>query len=147
MKALIQRVKESSVTVGDEIISEIGNGMLVLLGIEKGDGEKDIKYLAEKITNLRIFEGEDGRFDYSILDKGGEIMLVSQFTLCADCKKGRRPDFGLAAPAEDAKDLYEKAVRAFGDMGVKVKQGKFQTHMLVKLTNDGPVTILLDSKH
>jgi len=147
MKAVLQRVGSASVTVDGQTIAGIGQGLLVLLGIAKGDTEQDIQYITEKSTNLRIFESENGKLDHSVKDIDGEILLVSQFTLCGDCKKGRRPDFGDAAPVEDARELYQKAIKAFEKTGIVTRQGQFQAYMQVQLTNDGPVTIILDSKN
>lgn len=148
MKFLIQRVENASVSVEDQTISNIGRGLLILAGFEKSDTENELKYLVDKSLNLRIFESEKGKLDHSIKDIDGEVLFVSQFTLCADCKKGRRPDFGNAADSEYARDLYEKGLNAFEKNGIVVKPGKFQNHMKVNLTNDGPVTIMLESnKH
>ncbi len=145
MKFLIQRVENASVSVDDIIISEIGKGLLILAGFEKRDSTKDLEYLVEKSANLRLFESSAGRLDHSVKEIEGEILFVSQFTLCADCNKGRRPDFGHAAAPYFAKELYEKGLNAFEKNGIVAKPGKFQNHMKVKLTNDGPVTIMLES--
>lgn len=146
MRALLQRVKNASVQVDRQKIAQIGKGVVILLGITHGDNEKDISYLVEKITNLRIFEGESGKLDLSLLDTKGEILLVSQFTLYGSCEKGRRPDFALAAHIEEAKQTYNQAVDLFSKCGLKVKYGQFQSHMEVELINDGPLTLMLESK-
>ena len=145
MKAVIQRVKKSSVKVGNEITGKIGKGILVLLGVEKGDTEKDAGYLAGKIINLRIFEDDNGKMNLSLADVGGELLAVSQFTLLGDCKKGRRPSFVKAAPPEEAKRLYEYFVEKVKSLGICVQTGKFQAMMEVSLINDGPVTFILES--
>ena len=146
MKALIQRVSEASVSVEGQSIASIQKGLLVFIGITSGDGPKDIEYLKEKILNLRIFEGESGKLDLSVLDLKGEILLVSQFTLYGTCDKGRRPDFAQAAPIEEARLIYEQVVASFQKSELKIEQGQFQAHMQVKLCNDGPVTLMLESK-
>ena len=146
MRALIQRVLSASVKVDGNEIGKINKGILVLLGVKSGDTENDARYLCEKITNLRIFENEAGKLDFSLLDIKGEILLVSQFTLYGSCDKGRRPDFGAAAPVDEAKSIYEKSVEAFKTSGLKVETGQFQAHMQVELINDGPVTLLIESK-
>ena len=144
MKALVQRVTKASVTIADEITGEIGAGLVVLLGVAKGDGEADALYLVEKIANLRIFADDENRFNHSALDVGAGVLIVSQFTLYAETRKGRRPDFNQAAGPEEAKRLYEHAVQLFRDTGLTVATGTFQEHMLVSLANDGPVTLMLD---
>ncbi len=151
MRAVVQRVSEASVSIKDETEklkekNRIGKGLVVLLGVGKEDGEEDAEYLAEKISNLRIFPDENDRMNLSVLDVGGEVLAVSQFTLYGDCRKGRRPDFTSAAPPEMAKGLYEKFVEKAKAKGVKIKSGEFQARMLVNIQNDGPVTILLGSK-
>ena len=147
MRALIQRVTKAAVAVGDETVGEIGPGpgLVILLGVSREDDEDDARYLAEKIANLRIFADEDNRFNRSALDVGAEFLVVSQFTLYADTRKGRRPDFSQAAGPEDAKRLYEHTVQLFRDTGITVATGRFQEHMRVSLENDGPVTLMLDS--
>lgn len=147
MKALIQRVKRAAVDVNNKKITEIDRGLLVFLGVVNEDNEKDIKYLAEKIANMRLFQSKKGEFDLSVKDVGGEVLMVSQFTLCANCKKGRRPDFTQAANPEKAKDLYEKTIKAFKNAGIVTKNGEFRSFMEISLVNDGPVTIYLDSKN
>lgn len=146
MKALIQRVQKASVSVDDQIIGEIDRGILVYLGITHGDGENEIKYLLEKIINLRIYENEEGKLDKSLLEVGGAILLVSQFTLYGTAEKGRRPDFGFAAPIQEAKEVYDKAVELFKSSNIPVETGKFQAHMYVESVNDGPFTLMLESK-
>ncbi len=150
MRAIVQRVSEASVSVKEneslKEINKIRKGLVVLLGVGKEDGENDAEYLAEKISNLRIFPDENDRMNLSILDVGGEILVISQFTLYGDCRKGRRPDFTSTAPPEMAEGLYEKFMEKVKAKGVKVKSGEFQARMLVDIHNDGPVTILLESK-
>jgi D-aminoacyl-tRNA deacylase len=146
MRAVIQRVKSSSVAVGDELIGEIGKGLLVLLGIAASDRFDDAKYLADKIVNLRIFEDGDHKLNRSLIDMGGEMLVVSQFTLLGDCDKGRRPSFVKAAPPELANELYRQFVENVRQKDVTVKTGRFQTMMEVSLINDGPVTLIVDSK-
>lgn len=146
MKALIQRVKAASVYVDDKKIGQINKGLLIFLGITHGDGQKDIDYLVEKITNLRIFEGETGKLDLSVLDVKGELLVVSQFTLYGTCDKGRRPDFAQAAPADQAKKIYELAINSFKKTPLKIEQGQFQAMMQVALVNDGPTTLMIESK-
>ncbi|MCE5197473.1 MAG: D-aminoacyl-tRNA deacylase [Armatimonadota bacterium] len=146
MKAIIQRVKSAWVTVDGEEISRIGAGLAILLGVAKGDGVREVNYLAEKIANLRIFEDEAGKMNLSLLDIGGEALVVSQFTLFADYKKGRRPGFDKAAPPEIADSLYNDFVAMLGACGVPVKTGKFRAHMLFGIENDGPVTLVLDTE-
>jgi D-tyrosyl-tRNA(Tyr) deacylase len=145
MRALIQRVTEASVTVDDETTRAIGPGLVILLGVSKEDAEADAKYLVEKISNLRIFADDDNRFNLSALDIDAGLLIVSQFTLYADTRKGRRPDFNQAASANYAKRLYEHTVQLFQETGLTVATGRFQEHMLVSLQNDGPVTLMLDS--
>lgn len=146
MKAVIQRVKRASVIVEEKEIARIDKGLAILLGVAKEDGAKDINYLAEKIANLRIFEDEQGKMNLSILDVGGEALVVSQFTLLGDCKKGRRPGFDKAAPPAEAEVLYRDFVEMLAACGVPVKTGQFQAKMLFNIENDGPVTLLLDSQ-
>ena len=145
MRALIQRVTKASVAVGDETTGEIGPGLVILLGVSKADEDADVEYLVEKIANLRIFADEENRFNRSALDVGAEFLVVSQFTLYANTRKGRRPDFNQAAGPEEAKRLYEHAVQLFRESGIVVATGMFQEHMIVALENDGPVTLMLDS--
>lgn len=146
MKALIQRVQKASVTVDGQTIGKIDRGILVYLGITHGDNENEIKYLLEKISNLRIYENEDGKLDKSLLEVKGSILLVSQFTLYGTADKGRRPDLGMAAPIQEAKDVYDKAVEIFKASNIPVETGKFQAHMYIESINDGPFTMMLESK-
>ena len=146
MRAVVQRVASSSVSVNGRRISRIGPGILVLLGVADGDTEKDAAYLAEKIVHLRIFEDADGRMNRSARDLRLEMLVVSQFTLLGDCRKGRRPSFTAAAPPDDAQRLYEYFVTAARNSGVAVSTGKFRAMMQVALVNDGPVTLLLESR-
>jgi D-tyrosyl-tRNA(Tyr) deacylase len=144
-------VTEASVSIKNEMEqltekNRIKRGLVVLLGVGREDGEEDAEYLAEKISSLRIFPDENDRMNLSVLDVGGEILVISQFTLYGDSRKGRRPDFTLAAPIEKAQLLYEKFVETMKTKGVKVKSGEFQARMLVDIHNDGPVTVLLESK-
>ncbi len=147
MRALIQRVTKASVAVGDQTTGEIGPGpgLVILLGVSKDDDEADAGYLAEKIANLRIFADEENRFNRSALDVGAEVLIVSQFTLYGDTRKGRRPDFNQAARPEEAERLYEHAVRLFREAGITVATGRFREYMRVALENDGPVTLMLDT--
>lgn len=146
MRAVVQRVKRTSVKVGGEVVAEIGSGLLIFLGIAHDDSEADIEYLAKKIPQLRIFEDDQGKMNLSLLDTLGEALVVSQFTLYGDCRKGRRPSFTEAAKPQDAIPIYEAFLRSLEAEGIKVKSGIFQAMMDVELINDGPVTILLDSK-
>ena len=145
LRALIQRVSEASVLAADQEIGRIGPGLVVLLGVANGDQEEDARYLVEKLVNLRIFADGQGRFNLSALDTHAELLVVSQFTLYADTRRGRRPSFTEAAAPEEAQRLYEYAVEACEKTGLKVATGRFQEHMKVRLENDGPVTLLLDS--
>jgi D-tyrosyl-tRNA(Tyr) deacylase len=146
MKALVQRVSRASVSVNDKIVGKIGQGLVVFLGVAQGDSQEDASYLANKVVNLRIFADEASKFSLSALDTRGDILIVSQFTLLADSRKGRRPDFTAAAPPDLAKELYEFFVEQVRSTGLKVETGLFQEHMLVEIHNDGPVTISLESK-
>ena len=143
---MVQRVSGCTVTVDEEITGRIGAGLLVMLGVRSGDSEKDANYLAEKIANLRIFPDGDDKMNLSIKASGGEVLVVSQFTLFGDCRKGRRPSYNDAAPPEAAEQLYEYFLNAVQEQGLPVATGRFQATMKVKLINDGPVTILLDSE-
>jgi D-aminoacyl-tRNA deacylase len=145
LKALIQRVTRASVSINGEIVTIIGKGLAVLVGVAAGDTEKDANYLAEKTINLRILEDAQGKFNLSALDTKSEILVVSQFTLLADTVKGRRPSFLNAAPPEIAEPLIEKYAAEIKNLGLKVATGRFRSHMLVEIHNDGPVTIMLDS--
>lgn len=146
MKALVQRVSQASVSVVGEEVGRIGRGLVVLLGVADGDTEKDAQYLMQKIINLRIFADNEQKFNLSALDIGGELLLVSQFTLLADTRKGRRPSFESAARLEKAEELFNYAVGLAKNSGLKVATGRFQQHMQVEIHNDGPVTIMLDSQ-
>lgn len=146
MRSIIQRVRSGSVTIEGEKIAAIGRGLVVLLGVGKEDGLEDVKYMAEKTANLRIFPDECGKLNLSVTDIAGEILLVSQFTLYADCRKGRRPCFTDAAELHTANQLYEETAAYLRNLGLTVATGVFQADMLVEIQNDGPVTILLDSK-
>jgi len=146
MRAVIQRVKKSSVTVNDKITGKISSGLLVLLGVSREDEIKDADYLAEKIPNLRIFEDENSKMNHSLLKTGGQMLVVSQFTLLGDCRKGRRPSFTNAAGPDKAKELYEYFVSQVKLKGVKVKTGQFRAVMDVSLINDGPVTLIVESQ-
>ena len=146
MKALLQRVTEGKVSIAGEEVGRIGKGLVVFVGVADGDGEKDVEYLVQKVVNLRIFGDDAGRFNLSALDIGGELLLVSQFTLLADTRKGRRPGFSDAAAPAVAEGLFQQFVRQAGATGLKVETGRFQQYMQVEIHNDGPVTILLDSR-
>ena len=145
MRAVVQRVTSGDVTVESQVTGAIGNGFVVLLGVEDTDTEKDAEYLADKIVGLRVFEDENDKMNLSLQDVGGEMLVISQFTLLADARKGRRPNFVKAARPEMAKKLYEYFVEKVKAQGITVGEGVFQAHMLVRIHNDGPVTILLDS--
>jgi D-tyrosyl-tRNA(Tyr) deacylase len=146
MRAVLQRVSRASVTVGGEVVGQIGGGLVVLLGVEQGDTEADSRQLADKSIQLRIFDDDEGKINLSLADVGGAMLIVSQFTLLGDCRKGRRPSFVDAAPPELAEKLYETFVAAVGVQGIPVATGKFRAMMQVDLVNDGPVTLLLDSR-
>ncbi len=145
MRAVVQRVKKSSVTVAGDVTGKIDKGLMVLIGVEEGDGDKDAAYIADKITGLRIFEDEDEKMNLSVTDVKGDVLAVSQFTLLGDARKGRRPGFTKAAKPEEANRLYRKVIENIQKQGIHVEEGVFQTEMLVEIHNDGPVTILLDS--
>lgn len=145
MRALIQRTSNAAVHIDRKKISEIARGILIFLGVGNGDSEKEINYLSEKICNLRIFEDAEGKMNLSLLDIKGSALIVSQFTLFADTKKGRRPSFIDAAPPDVARDLYKKFIQKMCDLGVNVAEGEFGAHMEVSLINDGPVTIWIDT--
>jgi len=146
MRAVVQRVTSSAVTVDGRTVGEIGRGLMILVGVEQGDGSEDVRYLAEKCGQLRIFEDADGKMNLSVADIGGEILVVSQFTLLADCRKGRRPGFSRAALPDVADELYRKFVELLRTQNLSVATGIFQAEMQVHLVNDGPVTLLLDSR-
>jgi len=146
MRAVVQRVKEASVTVESQVIGQIRGGLMVLLGVEEGDEASDIRYMADKVPNLRIFEDEAGKMNRSLLDVSGSLLVVSQFTLLGDARGGRRPSFVTAAKPEVAVPLYESLVECWRGQGIRVETGAFGAEMAVSLINDGPVTILLDSR-
>lgn len=146
MRSVIQRVRSASVTVEDRVVAKIGVGLVALIGVADGDGPADIDYTASKIRELRIFPDADGKMNRSIADAGGEVLAVSQFTLMGDVRKGRRPAFDAAARPEDARARYDAVVDAIKAGGISVVTGVFQAHMHVALVNDGPVTILIDSR-
>jgi len=146
VKALLQRVTSASVSVGGEVVGSIGRGLVVLVGVADGDSDKDIQYLAQKIVNLRIFADQEEKFNLSALDIKGGLLLVSQFTLLADTRKGRRPSFTGAAPPPRAGALFQKFVDEVKASGLKVATGRFQQYMQLEIHNDGPVTIMLDSR-
>ncbi len=145
MRALLQRVTQASVVVEGSVVGEIGAGLLILLGVAKPDTAADAEYLADKILNLRIFSDVEGKMNRSLLDIQGSLLVVSQFTLYGDCRKGRRPGFDAAAPAEQARALYESFVEIARRSGLRVETGVFQAHMEVALVNDGPVTLMLET--
>lgn len=145
MRCVIQRVTEASVTTEGEVVGRIGRGLMVLIGVSASDGDKDVKYMADKVPNLRIFEDDEGKMNRSLKDVGGAILAVSQFTLYADARSSRRPSFIAAARPDEANALYEKLVEAWRSQGLTVETGRFRADMQVSLTNDGPVTILMDS--
>ena len=146
MRSVVQRVDEARVCIGDKRISEIGKGLLVLLGIEQKDDEKDAGYLSDKIANLRIFEDKQGKMNLSLLDVRGEMLVVSQFTLLGDCRKGRRPSFTSAEDPDRARILYEYFIGQTRSKMIPVAEGEFQALMSIELVNNGPVTMLLDSR-
>ena len=146
MRAVVQRVSSADVTVEGASVGRIGQGLLVLVGIERDDGPDDVAYVAGKLGDLRVFEDADRHLNRSVRDVGGSLLVVSQFTLAGDCRKGRRPSFDSAAPAAAARPLYENLVRTLIAEGLHVETGEFQAVMQVSLVNDGPVTVLLDSK-
>ena len=146
MRAVVQRVASASVTVGEEVTGAVGPGMMVLIGVSSEDGPADLKYIAEKVMHLRIYDDENGVMNRSILDAGGAILAVSQFTLYGDARGGRRPSYFRAAKPEKAEEMYEKLIAQWREAGIHVETGRFRTEMKVSLVNDGPVTILLDSE-
>ena len=145
MRALVQRVSEASVSVADEVVGRIGTGLVILLGVSKHDSDEDASYIVGKAVNLRIFADDQERFNRSALDIGAELLIVSQFTLYGDTRKGRRPSFTEAAPPEQAEAAFNRVVEMFRESGLTVQTGIFQAHMMVSIQNDGPVTIMLDS--
>lgn len=146
MKAVLQRARRASVTIGGQIVGQIGQGIVVLLGVEQRDSEADARQLADKTVDLRIFDDAQGKMNLSLADVRGSLLVVSQFTLLGDCRKGRRPSFIAAAPPELAEKLYETFIAAAGIRGIPVATGKFRAMMDVELVNDGPVTLILDSR-
>lgn len=146
MRVVVQRCKEARVTVNGETTGQIGSGLMLLVGVTHGDGEKDAKYLADKIAGLRIFEDESGKMNRSVLDEGGAILSVSQFTLYGDTRKGRRPNFMAAAAPAEANALYERFNSELAGLGLQVEKGVFGAMMDVSLVNDGPVTLIVDSR-
>ena len=145
MRAVVQRAARAAVSVDGKITGEISGGLCILLGVGTGDGPDDAEWLADKIVNLRVFEDDDGKMNRSLLETGGGALVVSQFTLYGDCRKGRRPSFAGAAGAEEGKRLYEHFVERMRSRGVETACGVFQAHMLVDIANDGPVTLILDT--
>lgn len=146
MRAVVQRVTGARVRVADRTVGEIERGLLVLLGVADEDGAADVQYIVNKVRDLRIFDDDDGKMNRTVVETGGAVVVVSQFTLCGDVRKGRRPSFDSAAPPALARALYEDVVRDLRGSGLQVATGEFQARMAVELVNDGPVTILLDSK-
>ena len=146
MKAVVQRVDHARVTVDDRVTGEIGPGLLVFVGVGPEDGPADVHYIADKVAQLRIFPDDQGRMNRSVVETGGAVLVVSQFTLLADTRRGRRPSLDGAAPAALAEALYEDVARRLRETGIRVETGVFGAHMLVELANDGPVTMLLDSR-
>jgi D-tyrosyl-tRNA(Tyr) deacylase len=145
MRVVIQRVEQASVTVDDKVVGAIGKGLLVLLGVEAGDTDADLAFIKRKIINLRVFDDGQGRMNLSVRDVAGAILVVSQFTLHGDARRGNRPDFTRAAPADQARAAYERLIRELRAEGARVESGIFQAMMKVTLTNDGPVTVIVDS--
>ncbi len=146
MRAVVQLVSSARVRVDERLVSEIGRGLLVFAGVEQGDGPEDVRYIASKVRDLRIFEDAEGKMNLPVADAGGAVLVVSQFTLCGDCRKGRRPSFDLAASPAVARPIYDDLVSELRMLPLQVETGEFQAHMRVELVNDGPVTILLDSR-
>ncbi len=146
MRAVVQRVSRAEVRVGGETVGSVGRGLLVLVGVEAGDGEADAAYVAEKTAGLRVFEDAGGKMNLSVREVGGGVLVVSQFTLLGDCRKGRRPSFTTSAEPAAAEALYGSVVRRLADLGLPVATGRFRAEMAVELVNDGPVTLLLDSR-
>lgn len=145
MRVVVQRTREASVTVAGEVVGQIEHGLMLLVGITHEDGEKEVEFVADKIANLRIFEDEEGKMNHSVLETGGQILSVSQFTLYGDCRKGRRPNFMAAARPEHAEPLYELFNKKLREKGLHVETGRFGAMMDVRLLNDGPVTLIVES--
>jgi D-tyrosyl-tRNA(Tyr) deacylase len=146
MRAVVQRVSKAQVLVGEEIVGSIGTGLVVLLAVGSGDGSEDIGFMVRKLVNLRVFNDADGKLNRSVVDAGGEILLISQFTLYGDCRKGNRPSFTRAAPPDEADATYQQLAEELRSRGVRVATGRFQAMMSVSLVNEGPVTLIIDSK-
>jgi D-tyrosyl-tRNA(Tyr) deacylase len=146
VRAVLQRVTSARVAVGERLVGEIGHGLLALVGVEAGDGPPDVEWTADRIRDLRVFADDQGRMNRSIADARGAVLLVSQFTLLGDCRKGRRPSFDRAAAPDDARRIYESLADALRQRGLPVETGEFQALMQVSLTNDGPVTLIVDSR-
>jgi len=146
LRAIIQRVSEAEVVVDNEVTGKIQQGLLVLLGVEEGDSQKDCDYLADKVAGLRVFDDAEGKMNLGVTDVDGKVLVVSQFTLLGDCRKGRRPSFVDAAPPEIGQQLYEAFCQRIREQGIDVETGRFRSHMQVQLVNDGPVTLMLDSR-
>ena len=146
MRAVVQRVKEAAVTVQGKTVGSIGVGLLVLLAVELDDGEADVRFLSKKILNLRIFDDDQGKMNRSLLDQDGALLVISQFTLYGDCRKGNRPSFSRAAPPEQAERLYRGLLQELRSEVPKVEAGRFRSHMQVTSVNDGPVTLIVDSR-
>jgi len=146
MRAVVQRVSRASVTVAEQITGQIDRGLVVLLGIKQGDSSSDVSWLAEKIVNLRIFDDQQGKMNLSLADIAGEMLIISQFTLFGDCRKGRRPGFSSAAQPDLAEPLYRQFIESVGQLGIQTAAGIFRAEMALELINDGPVTLLLDSE-
>ncbi len=146
MRAVVQRASRASVTVGDGVIAEMGRGLVVLIGVGDRDGPDDVGYLARKIVGLRVFEDDEGKMNLSVRDVGAGVLIVPQFTLYGDCRRGRRPSFDASAPPDTAEELYEQLVDEVRERGPEVQSGEFKSYMELELVNDGPVTLLLDSK-
>lgn len=145
MRAVVQRVSSASVSVDQELVSSIGRGLLVLLGVARDDDLEDARYMADKVASLRIFADESGKMNLSVEEIGGEVLVVSQFTLLGDCRKGRRPNFTQSAPPEVALPLYESFIQHLRERGLRVQEGRFGAMMAVSLINDGPVTLIVES--
>lgn len=146
MRAVVQRVKRAAVNVGGSTVGEIDGGLLVYAGVQEGDTREDIDYIAKKVANLRVFEDEDGKMNLDVTSAGAEVLVISQFTLLGDARKGRRPSFSSAEPPDSARRIYEELIAALSAKGLNVQQGEFQAHMEVDSVNDGPITLLLDSR-